>query len=108
VLRDWLTDSDEWLSPQAAVLSPVATCRIAEKIVGTSGKLARTVAAGLEAVALLREGIDAGRLRLSVKEQRWLDRLGAELARLPDEEALFEEVSAQHGGLFDRSSYGFA
>ena len=27
-LRDWLTESDEWLSPQAAVLSPEATMSI--------------------------------------------------------------------------------
>ena len=33
-MRNWMTASDEWLSPQAAVLSPDATIRIAEAIVG--------------------------------------------------------------------------
>jgi len=33
LLRDWLSASDEDLSPQAAVLSPAATYRIAEAIV---------------------------------------------------------------------------
>ena len=32
-MRNWMTASDEWLSPQAAVLSPEATIRIAGAIV---------------------------------------------------------------------------
>ena len=67
VLRDWLTQSDEWLSPQAAVLSPAAACRIAEKIVHGGTHYSRTVAAGQEASGILREGIDSGRLTLSVR-----------------------------------------
>ena len=61
-LRDWLTESDEWLSPQAAILSPRATCRIAEAIVSTPDPYRRTVAAGQAAVAILREGLASGAL----------------------------------------------
>ena len=32
-MRKWMTASDEWLSPQAAVLSPEATIKIATAIV---------------------------------------------------------------------------
>src|SRR4051795_6498398 len=67
-LRDWLTESDEWLSPQAAILSPRATCRIGEAIVRAPDTYLRTVAAGKEAVAILREGAASGKLQLAPKE----------------------------------------
>jgi methanol--5-hydroxybenzimidazolylcobamide Co-methyltransferase len=60
VLRDLLVESDEWLSPQAAVLSPAATCRIAQAIVQESGDYRRTIAAGQAAVSLISEGLTAG------------------------------------------------
>ena len=68
-LRDWLTESDEWLSPQAAILSPRAVCRIATAIVSAPDTYRRTVAAGQTAVAILREGQAAGMLKLSPKER---------------------------------------
>src|SRR5208337_1663136 len=55
-MRDWLSASDEFLSPQAAVLSPEATIAIAKAIVNEEDDYARTVAAGRAAVAILREG----------------------------------------------------
>jgi methanol--5-hydroxybenzimidazolylcobamide Co-methyltransferase len=84
MLRDCMVDSDEWLSPQAAVLSPRATCRIAGAIAGASGDYRRTVAAGLAAVGILREGTAGGRLTLPKKEIQWLDRLERELTGLPE------------------------
>jgi methanol--5-hydroxybenzimidazolylcobamide Co-methyltransferase len=106
-LRDWLTESDEWLSPQAAVLSPEATCRIAAAIVGTKGDYARTVAAGQAAVEVLRDGVAAGKLTLAPKERQWLDRIERELAGLPArEEDLLAEMLEQHAGVFAPASYG--
>ncbi|WP_165226688.1 methyltransferase MtaB domain-containing protein [Aquisphaera insulae] len=106
-LRDWLTESDEWLSPQAAVLSPAAACRIARAIVSTPGDYARTVAAGREAVAILAEGVEQGRLRLSPRERPWLDRIRTELDELPATESeILAELTASHGHLFDPASYG--
>lgn len=106
-LRDWLTESDEWLSPQAAVLSPQATYRIAEAIVGAEGEYPRAIAAGKAAAAILREGLTAGKLMLGRKEAQWLDRIDTELAALPlTADELLDEMTAQHGGLFARSSYG--
>ena len=61
-LRDWMTASDEWLSPQAAVLSPAATIRIAEGIVGEENPYRQTIAAGRAAVAILKDGIAAEKL----------------------------------------------
>ncbi len=106
-LRDWLTASDEMLSPQAAVLSPEAACRIAKALVAAGDRYRRTVAAGREAVAILKEGVVSDRLKLAPKERVWLARLERELDDLPeDEEALLAEMSAGYGHLFDRASYG--
>jgi hypothetical protein len=105
-LRDWMTASDEWLSPQAAVLSPAATCRIAEAIVAQPDDYRRTIAAGQAAVAILKEGVEAGALKLNRKEQTWLDRLNKELGELPPEEQLLAEMQEQYGGVFDPKSYG--
>jgi methanol--5-hydroxybenzimidazolylcobamide Co-methyltransferase len=107
VLRDWLVESDEWLSPQAAVLSPAATCRIAQAIVDAQGDYRRTVAAGQAAVSLLEEALADGRLRLSPKERQWLERISRELAEMPDNEAeLLAQVNAAGGYLYDPGSYG--
>ncbi len=107
ILRDWLVQSDEWLSPQAAVLSPEATWRIAEAIVSASGNYARTLAAGRAAVQILQEGLTAGRLECSKKERVWLDRIERELDAMPaSEEALIEECAGTYGVLYDPASYG--
>lgn len=107
LLRDWLVASDEWLSPQAAVLSPAAASRIAQAIVGAGNDYQRTLAAGRAAVEILKEGVAAGRLALSKKEAQWLGRIEAELDGLPASEAqALEEVGANYKDLFDPASYG--
>jgi methanol--5-hydroxybenzimidazolylcobamide Co-methyltransferase len=109
LLRDWLVESDETLSPQAAVLSPSAVIEIASAIVHADGDYARVVAGGLTAVGILKRAVSAGRLRLSVKEAQWLDRIEAELRTLPSsEDDLLREMSEKYGDLFDRASYGMA
>ncbi len=106
-LRDCLTESDEWSSPQAAVLSPDATLRIARAIVAEDGPYRRTVAAGRAAVAILRDGVASSRLVLPPRESQWLDRIESELTSLPEtEEPLVEECGSQYAGLWDPASYG--
>ncbi len=104
-LRDWLTASDEWKSPQAAVLSPEATIRIASAITGEESAYRSTVAAAGTAVAILREGIEDGRWNAPPKERQWLKRIEQVLADLPAQEV---ELLASEGGsgLFDPESYG--
>jgi methanol--5-hydroxybenzimidazolylcobamide Co-methyltransferase len=109
MLRDWLTESDEGLSPQALILSPNATSRIARAIVATPGDYPRTVAAGREAVAVLNEATAADRLRLAPKERQWLGRIEEELGDLPaTAEELLGAMAEQHGHLFDPVSYGLS
>ena len=109
MLRDWLSESDEWRSPQAAVLSPEATVRIASAIVSASGAYARTIAAAREALAILREGAAAGHWTPPASERQWLDRMIAAVADLPtSEDELLAEMRDTYGALFDPSSYGLA
>ena len=106
-LRDWLTASDRWLSPQAAVLSPEATWEIAQAIVAEQSDYRRTAAAGQTAVRLLQEGVAAGHLVLADTERKWLDRLATGLAGLPDtEEDLLAEMQDTYGYLYRPASYG--
>jgi methanol--5-hydroxybenzimidazolylcobamide Co-methyltransferase len=106
-LRDLMVESDEWLSPQAAVLSPAATCRIARAIVEAEGDYRRTIAAGQAAVSILSEGLAAGKLRLSAKERQWLERIERELAEMPESEGeLVGSIVAADGYCFDAASYG--
>jgi methanol--5-hydroxybenzimidazolylcobamide Co-methyltransferase len=106
-LRDWLVESDRWLSPQAAVLSPEATCEIAGAIVREPDDYHRTIAAGQAGVRIIEEATNSGQLRLSEKEQRWLSRIKEGLCTLPcSEDQLLNEMRGQYGDLFDVRSYG--
>lgn len=107
ILRDWLVGSDESLSPQAALLTPEATLRIANAITTDANPYRRTVAAGKEAVKILEERTSEGRLALPVKEATWLERLRHDLDALPVSEVdLLEGLRAEQQRLFARESYG--
>ena len=106
-LRDWMTASDEWLSPQAAVLSPAATLRIASAIVAEETPYRQTIAAGHAALDIVKEGVAAEYLHLSRKEHQWLDRIASALDELPAEEtSLIASLQEQYGALYDKASYG--
>jgi methanol--5-hydroxybenzimidazolylcobamide Co-methyltransferase len=109
LMRDWLTESDQWLSPQAVLLSPSATFEIGAAIVAASGAYARTVAAGRAAAAILRRGVEEGQLVLPARDLPWLGRIEEGLAAMPDgEDELLAEMLAQHPGVFEPASYGWA
>ena len=106
-LRDLMTLSDEWLSPQAAVLSPAATIEIASAIVSRTDPYQRTVAAGKAAVDILNRGRRAGHLALSRKEETWLKRIEEALGQMPDDwRELRAAIDPQYGDLYDKDSYG--
>lgn len=106
-LRDWLTDSDRWLSPQAAILAPDAAWRIGRAIVQEPDGYRQTRAAGCAAVAILREGVKSGRLSLTAGEEGWLARIEAALHALPETaDALLGEMVETYGDRFRRESYG--
>ena len=106
-MRDWMTASDEWLSPQAAVLSPDATVKIASAIVAADTPYHQTIAAGRAAVQLLKDGASTEKLHLSRKEQQWLTRIDAALDDFPmEEDVLRHDLEQQYGSLYDKASYG--
>ncbi len=107
-MRNWMTASDEWLSPQAAMLSPEATIKIASAIVGADTTYRQTIAAGRAAVEILKHGVVRERLNLSRKEQQWLTRIDDALDGFPPHEAtLMRDLEPQYGSLYDKTSYGF-
>jgi methanol---5-hydroxybenzimidazolylcobamide Co-methyltransferase len=104
--RDVLVQSDLRFSPQALMLSPAATIRIASAIVRETTPYRRTVAAAREACAIIRENMGDS-LPLNQRECDWLTRIERELARLPDdEEQLLGEMVDVYGSRFCRESYG--
>jgi methanol--5-hydroxybenzimidazolylcobamide Co-methyltransferase len=106
-MRNWMTKSDEWLSPQAAVLSPAATIRIAGAIVAAGTHYHRTIAAGRAAVEILKDGVARQKINISRKEQQWLTRMDEALEAFPpDERTLAIEMEEVYGGLYDKASYG--
>jgi methanol---5-hydroxybenzimidazolylcobamide Co-methyltransferase len=105
-LREWLTESDRWLSPQAVILSPEATWEIARAIAAEPNDYRRTVAAGRTAVRLLKDGVQSGQLAITDAERQWLDKTDAALTDLPtDEKTLLAEMADTYGHLFRPASY---
>jgi methanol--5-hydroxybenzimidazolylcobamide Co-methyltransferase len=105
--RDMIVESDVHLSPQALVLSPDSTIRIAEAILLERSPYARTRAAAREAVNVIRDAVREGRLVLPKRESEWLNRIESALDGLPDaEEALLGRMTETYGTLFTPSSYG--
>ncbi|MDE3056512.1 MAG: hypothetical protein KGJ59_00960 [Bacteroidota bacterium] len=105
--QNLLVESDIHISPQAFVLSPSSAIRIASAIVKERTHYRQTVAAAREAAAIINEAAANAVLVLSTKERSWLDRIGKELASLPDEEnTLTDLMKRKYGHLFLYESYG--
>jgi len=106
-LQNMLVESDIHLSPQAAVLSPASTIRIAGAIVRETDAYHRTIAAAREAHAIIREAVDQEHLDLDKREVHWLERIDRGLDGLPDkEETLTDRMADTYERLFKKESYG--
>jgi methanol--5-hydroxybenzimidazolylcobamide Co-methyltransferase len=107
IYQNLLVESDIHLSPQALVLSPDSTWRVATAIVKESSAYRRTVAAAREAAAIIRDAVAAKLLDLSARERGWLDKIERSLDGLPEkEDQLIGTMSEKYGHLFARESYG--
>jgi methanol--5-hydroxybenzimidazolylcobamide Co-methyltransferase len=105
--QNLLVSSDIHLSPQAFVLSPESTMRIATAVVRESGHYAQTLAAAKEAASLLSEGVRHKELQLNSRETEWLERITRELDALPsDEQDMIITMQERYGHLFAANSYG--
>jgi methanol--5-hydroxybenzimidazolylcobamide Co-methyltransferase len=107
-LRDLLVRSDRYRDPQAWVLAPQVMVGAAQRILDAGASpYDQTVAMAHFAADTLQEAHDEGRLVLSKREHRWLERLGREIDGLPDEpETLAERLSPQYRALFLPEAYG--
>ena len=106
-LQKLLVDSDAYLSPQALVLTPESTIRIAKAIVEGESDYLRTVGAAREAWEILDEAARNGKLSLSPQEKRWMERMKRELDLLPkDEEEFVRSMGQTYRELFLPESYG--
>jgi methanol--5-hydroxybenzimidazolylcobamide Co-methyltransferase len=102
-----LVESDVHLSPQALVLSPESTIRLASAIVQQSTHYRKTVAAAREAVRIIHDAVARDELRINSLEREWLARIERPLEGLPeDEEKLIGEAIEKYGHLFAPESYG--
>ena len=88
-LRRWMIDSDAALDPQAFILSPDATIPLARAIVGADSRYHAGKAVALEAVRLMKEANQAGKLKIHPRELPWLDTIEDAVADLPDDEDEF-------------------
>jgi methanol--5-hydroxybenzimidazolylcobamide Co-methyltransferase len=101
-----LVESDIHLSPQAYILSPDATARIASAIVRESNHYAMTLSAAKESVSILREGVQQRKLELNSRELEWLERLSRELDALTlNEQEMLASMQDRYGHLFSGASY---
>ena len=88
-LRDWNSESDAGLDPQAYVLRPDVVLELAGQIVAEPTPYLRTRRAAQAVLAKLGQAAAAGEFSLSRLETRWLARLTAEAEELPEDEAAF-------------------
>ncbi|MEP0765148.1 MAG: methanol--corrinoid methyltransferase [Fimbriimonadia bacterium] len=88
-LRDWLSDSDSALDPQAYVLRPDVVLRISQHIVKEPTHFLQTRRAALVALEEIRNAWSAGHLRITETEARWLDRMSREAEVIPEDEDAF-------------------
>lgn len=95
-LRDWLTDSDSLIDPQAYVLRPDVVLEISEKIAAHKHPYAQTVAAARAAHNAIKKGGQSGALRLNDSDRKWLDILDMQLEMIPEtEEGIISEMMAR-------------
>jgi len=99
--------SDMYRDPQALVLCPENTFRIASAMISEKTDYARTVAAGMEALRVIEESLE--KLHLPEIELRYLGQLKRFLSAPPEESRLIEDSLKKFAGKipeFKQSSYG--
>jgi methanol--5-hydroxybenzimidazolylcobamide Co-methyltransferase len=88
-LRNWLSESDASLDPQAFVLTPEATIAFAQTIVAAADHYTAGRDVARQAVDMIRKAHASGDLVIKPNEVRYLDMMESQLADLPDSEADF-------------------
>lgn len=109
-LRDWLVRSDAGLDPQAYVLTPESSVRIAEAIVQAPDTYQAGIAAARAALGIMEEGHSSGCLKLAERDAVWLERMNDTLDELPghEDEFIGEMLEEVDPAIFRASEYELA
>ena len=99
-LRDWVTESDAALDPQAYVLRPDIVLDLSAQIIAEPTPYLRTRRAAQAALACLRQAAANGDLTYTNLERRWLDKLSRSADELPEDE---QEFTATMISLVDKT-----
>ena len=104
----WTVRSDAGLDPQAYILTPTNVIRIANAIVSSKDHYRAGCAAALEAIAVMREGAEAGCLHVLDREKDWLDNMADTVGELPEKEDDFiaDQLAMADGEKFLPAEYG--
>lgn len=108
LLRDWLTDSDSSLDPQAHVLRPDVVLKLSMKMLEAKDPYTRTRLGVLAAIKELNEARDRGDVLIPEREIPWLERLEEQVEDMPDsaEELTAEVIDGPLGKKFIPEEYG--
>jgi methanol--5-hydroxybenzimidazolylcobamide Co-methyltransferase len=101
-LQSWMVESDAATDPQAFILSPESSVKLAQVIVASDSHYHAGVAVAQKAVDLLRDAHRRGKLRIEANEVGWFDNMQDELDELPESES---EFIAQQLASADRSRF---
>ena len=106
--RKWMVESDAGLDPQAFVLTPASAIAIGQAIVQSPNPYEAGKAAALTALKRIREGYEAGALKIHPREVPWLNRLQREVEALPTSESQFiaEMLARVDTSKFVAADYG--
>jgi methanol--5-hydroxybenzimidazolylcobamide Co-methyltransferase len=89
LLQRWLVESDAAKDPQAFILSPDASVKLARVIVDSNSHYDAGINVARKAVELLRDAYSQRKLKIEPNEVVWFDRTQDELEELPESESEF-------------------
>jgi methanol--5-hydroxybenzimidazolylcobamide Co-methyltransferase len=91
-LQRLLVASDEYTDPQAIILSPENVIRISKVLIENDSYVANACRGALEAICVIEEALESGRMQLPDMERNYLPVLKEELESIPDSESDFIEM----------------
>ncbi|MDR2847632.1 MAG: hypothetical protein LBV39_00865 [Bacteroidales bacterium] len=91
-LQRLLVDSDRYTDPQALILAPDNVIRISNALVKGDSYVANARNGAIEAINIIEEALQSGRMKLSELETGYLPLLRDELGSIPDKESDFIEM----------------
>ncbi|MDR1880938.1 MAG: hypothetical protein LBQ78_08400 [Tannerellaceae bacterium] len=108
ILQKLLVDSDIYTDPQAFILAPENVIRISQALVKGESYVANARNGALEAIDMIEEALQSGKMKLPELETGYLPVLRDELSGIPDSESDFIEMMlpALDQSKFILSEYG--